>query len=99
MADQVQLVDPDLMERVLEFVVGASAWLSEQLTGDTEAAAAFCRQCPEHILDDLLELILHVAQHSPKTLTSSHLQVRAAPCSCLLARYVDCAAILPSIST
>lgn len=53
-------------EQALAFVVGAAGYLSSTAFGGEaavgQAAMAFCRVCPEHLVDDLLEVVLFVSR-------------------------------------
>jgi ubiquitin conjugation factor E4 B len=69
-ATEVQLLDPDFLKEVQSFVVFACGWLKEQLAEEEEQAMQFCRSCPEHLVDDILSIMIFISRMSPGTLGS-----------------------------
>jgi len=61
-----------VLKDALTFAVGASSWLKAQIQSDN--AAAFCAKCPEHLPDDILEILLHLSRFSPNTLACCQLE-------------------------
>lgn len=69
---EVQVGEPEFLKDALTFAVGAASWLKEQI--QSEGAAAFCAHCPEHLPDDLLEMLQYISRASPATLATCQLE-------------------------
>ncbi|GAB5033245.1 ubiquitin conjugation factor e4 b [Nannochloropsis oceanica] len=78
LVQEVALLEPDLLDKAMVFVGGASAWLSSkafdpQALPNEDAALAFSNICPEHLLKDLLTLVKFIGLSRPQSLVAAPL--------------------------